>query len=176
VVDIRVDVGGILLVVFFQGGLVGGPAFVDTCIQTCIVDQERRFYLWHLVERWLGTVERNGGGEIGQADGHHIADPAAEAKAYDAYFAVDVGLLFEVFECGDKIFEHLVLVSFRLHFAAFVVVAGIAAQRRQRIWCNGDESCQGHSSAHVFDIGVEAAVLVYHDDGAEFIRGGGGFR
>ena len=49
-----------------------------------------------------------------------------------------------------------------MHAAAFVVVAGITAERGEPIGCQRQEPLDREAPRDVFDIGVKPAVLVYH--------------
>src|ERR1700722_19226631 len=129
-VDIGIDIGGILLLILFQGSLVCGPAIVNAGVETCIVQEKRRLYLRDIFLWRLGAIERDRGGQIGQLDGHLIGDGAAKAETYDPDLTVTVGLLSEVLEGVDKILEHFILVPFGQQVAAFIIIAGVAAQWR----------------------------------------------
>ena len=55
--------------------------------------------------------------------------------------------------------------------AALVVIAWIAADRRQRIGREGHEVLQCEAPSHVFRVRIEAAVLVDHDRTGQLRRG-----
>ncbi|MNF83523.1 hypothetical protein D3C84_658480 [compost metagenome] len=62
---------------------------------------------------------------------------------------------------GEKVVHQLFRVDLRLKFAAFVVIAGITADRTQAVRGQGDETGLGHTPRDVFDVGVEPAVFVH---------------
>ncbi len=55
------------------------------------------------------------------------------------------------------------LVQLRLQGAPVVVVAGVAAERREPVRCEGEEAFQRRTPRHILDIRVEPAVLVDHE-------------
>ncbi len=57
-----------------------------------------------------------------------------------------------------------------LHRSAVIVVAGISAQRIQRIRREADEARDGQPPGDVLDVGIEPAVLVNHEDGGQTMR------
>ena len=61
----------------------------------------------------------------------------------------------------------LALVETGLQRAAVVVIAGIAADREQAVRRQREKSLDCAAARHVLDVGVEAAVLVDHQDGGE---------
>ena len=68
------------------------------------------------------------------------------------------------FDGCDEILIHCRTIALPLHDATFVVVAGVTAQRGQRVWCKRNETGDGKTPSDIFDIGIEAAVFVNDDD------------
>ena len=122
----------------------------------------------------LAAVERHGGGEFGQTNGEGVGDPAAVTKTDHADLAVGARVRHQMPERGDEVFRQLALVELPLHRPAFVVGAGIPAERRQAVRGQGREPGDGDAAGDILDIGIEAAVLVNDDDTAALgLRRGG---
>ena len=65
--------------------------------------------------------------------------------------------------------------AFRLHLAAFVVVAGIAAEWEEGVRPEGEKPGDGEASSDILDVGIESAVFVDDHDAGLFRGGPGGF-
>lgn len=175
VVGRRIDVSLIAAAGLLEGGFVDGPAFSHARIQFPIVEEERGFDLRHFFGGRLASVERDGSDDdLGEADGEGIGHAATEAEADDADLSSAGGMLLEPLGSGDEVFGHLGGVAFRLHLAAFIVVAGVAAEGEEGIGSEGEEAGDGETAGHVFDIGIEPAVFV-DDHDAGLLRGADGF-
>jgi hypothetical protein len=166
VVDVGVEMRGVVLAVRLQRRLVVRPSLVDPLVEPGVVQQQRGLDLRHVRGCRLTAVERHRGREVRQPDGHGVADPAAVAEADRADLAVRFRVAFESPERRDEIFCQLALVERPLHRLAFVVGARIAAQRGQPVRCQRGEAGDGDAPRDILDIGVEAAVLVDHHDTA----------
>ena len=117
----------------------------------------------------MAAVERDRGVELGRVDGKVHRHPAAEAEPDRAQLAVAVRVFVEEGHRGQEIGPHFRAVSLPLHRPAFVVIARIAAERIQRIRCKSDEAGRREAARHVFDIRIQAAILVDHDDAGPLV-------
>ena len=95
---------------------------------------------------------------------HRSAAPAEPGRA-DLAGGQFVG--FEELRAVQHVRLQLAAVETRLQFLAVVVIAGIAADRVQPVGGEGDKPFDRGAPGDVLDIGVEAAVLVDHEDGRE---------
>ena len=175
VVFFRVEEGLVFLVVCLQGSLVFGPSCVYPFIEAGIVQQERGLYLRNHFHRGLTPVKWDGGCQARDADRHHIGDPPAEAEANHAHLAGAVRMAVQGFIGGDEVFEHLVAVALALQRPPVVIVARVAAQGGQCIGRQGHKTGQGCPTTDVFDMWVQPAVFVHHDDPGQFFGNAGGF-
>jgi hypothetical protein len=73
-----------------------------------------------------------------------------------------------------EVLARLGLVELREHLARLVLVAGIAAEREERIGCEGHEALEGDATRDVLDVGIEPAVLVDHEHCRQLPRSLGG--
>jgi hypothetical protein len=63
----------------------------------------------------------------------------------------------------NEIFSRLGLLELAEQFARLVLVAGIAAEREQRVRRERDEVVERQPARDVFDVRIEAAILVHHE-------------
>ena len=91
--------------------------------------------------------------------------PAAIAEADRAHPAGALGPRLEPPERGDHVLARLRLVERAEQLARLVLVAGIAAEREQRVGREGDEVLERQAAGDVLDVRVQPAVLV-HDEHA----------
>jgi hypothetical protein len=63
---------------------------------------------------------------------------------------------------GDEVLARLALLQLGEQLARLVLVAGVAAEREQRVGREGDEAVQRQPARDVLDVRVQAAVLVHH--------------
>src|SRR3546814_15426234 len=68
----------------------------------------------------------------------------------------------EILVAGEEVGHQLRRVELALHGPAFVVAAGIAAERAQAVRTQRQISGLGGPPDDVLDVGVQAAVLVHH--------------
>ena len=123
----------------------------------------------------LASVERHRGlDEIRQADREGIRHAATVTKPGDADRAVAGRMFFQPKGGGDEVLYHLLRFAFLLEITAGFVGAGVAAERRQGIRGEGDESRHGHAAGDVFDVGIQAAVFMNDDDAGLLAIGFGG--
>jgi hypothetical protein len=73
-----------------------------------------------------------------------------------------------------QVFGHLRAVDLLEQLGTILVIAGIAAHRRQPVGRHGHEACHRQPSRDVLDVGIEAAILVNHDDRGELAARRGG--
>src|SRR5690606_27382098 len=97
--------------------------------------------------------------EVGHARGEQIADVTAETETDDTDFS---GLrpLLEKLRALVEILLALLRILGREQRAPLVLVAGITADRAQRVGPEGDEVRRRQPPHHILDIGIEATVLV----------------
>ena len=103
-----------------------------------------------------------------------VDDAAAEAEADRADPASAFGMCFQPVRRGEEIGPHLGIVDLAEHLPALLIVARVAAERRDSVGRERDIALDSEPARHVFDIGIEAAVLVHDQDGRQFsgrIRG-----
>ncbi len=72
---------------------------------------------------------------------------------------------------GHEILGHLRPVHFAEGGAALLVVAGIAADAGQSVGSEGDEIGRAQAARHIFDVRIESAIFVDHEDTRQFSRG-----
>src|SRR5690606_4818468 len=114
------------------------PTGVDPLVVLRMMNQERRFYPAHLVERGLAAVKRHGSPQACDADRQHVRYPAAETEADAADAAIAALVLPQVGGPGNEVLEDLVAIAPRLHFPALIIGAGVAAERRQCVRSKSD--------------------------------------
>ena len=98
---------------------------------------------------------------------------AAVAEAHRADLAGAVRTRAQVVRRGDEVFARLGLIELREPVARLVFVARVAAERRQRIGRERHEVVERQAARDVFDVRVEAAVLVHHEDAGQLAGGVG---
>ena len=105
--------------------------------------------------------------------GREIIDHAAAvAEAGDAELAGRQLVRLEKARAVEQVGAQLGLVEIALQGAAVVIVARVAADRRQPVGREREETIDGGAARDVLDIGIEAAVLVDHQHGRERPRAG----
>ncbi len=150
---------------------VGGGAFVDARIVLGVVDQQWGLDARDLLRPRLAAVEGHRSGQLGIGDGGRVGHAAAIAEAGDADLAGAEFMAHQGFHGGEEVVHQLFGVDLLLQLAPLVVVAGIAAHGRQAIRRQGQVASLGQTPRHVFDIGIEAAVLVHHHHGRYLAAG-----
>jgi hypothetical protein len=65
---------------------------------------------------------------------------------------------------GDEVFAGLGLIELREYLARLVFVAGIAAEREKGVGSEGEEAVEGEMPSDVFDVRIQAAILMNHED------------
>src|SRR5207237_3987270 len=120
--------------------------------------------------RWLVAVERYRGTQRGDARGQQVGDPAAIAEPHHADLAGAFGTVRKERHRSQEILASLVLIELAEELARLVLVAGIAAERRQRIGGERNVLLQGDAPGDVLDVRIEAAVLVDHEDAGQPAR------
>ncbi len=171
VVGAGVDIGLVGLAGGLECGFVGGPGFVDALVLFGEVEQQRRADLLHIRRVRLAAIERHGGAEFGVGHRCGVRHPAAVAKAGDADLVAGGLVGHQPFDGGEEVVHQFLRIDLSLQFAAPVVIAGVAADRTQAVGRQGDEPGLGHAPGHVFDIGIEATVLVHDDDARHLALG-----
>jgi hypothetical protein len=150
-------------------------AGVDAFVSARVVDRHGSLDPGRVLGRRLAAVERHPGREVGAEPRRQHADHAAAiAEADRADLAGAVGPRANVIGAGDEVFAHLRLIQLGGQLARLLFVAGVAAKRRQRIGRNRHEVVEREAARNVFDVRVQAAVLVHHHDARELARGAGG--
>ena len=72
---------------------------------------------------------------------------------------------------GDEVLARLGLIELREHLAGLVFVAGIAAEREQRVRRERDEVVERQAARDVLDVRVQPAVLVDDEDRRQLAGG-----
>ena len=125
----------------------------------------------HVGRRRRGAVERHAGVEVrAHRDGQVVDHAAAPAEARRAELARRQLVRLQVTRAVDHVLAQLRLIEAGLQRAAVVVVAGIAADRRQAVGRQRDEARDGGAPRDVLDIRIQAAVLVNHEHGRKRAR------
>jgi hypothetical protein len=117
------------------------------------------------------AVERHGRRQLGQLGGQVVGDAAAVAEADHADLAGAAAVRPAHAKRGDEVGARLRLVQLGEQRARLVLVAGIAAQREQRVRRVGDEALQRQAARDVLDVRVQAAVLVHDQDRRQLALG-----
>jgi hypothetical protein len=150
-----------------QRRLIGRPASVDAIVDARVMDQQRRLDVLGLFRLRLAAVEGHGRREFGELRREEIRDAAAVAEADDADLAVALGQGAQRREGGDEILARLFLIELLEEFAGLVLVAGIAAERREAVGREGDEIGQRETARNVGDMRVEAAIFMHDENDGE---------
>ena len=117
-----------------------GDAGVDALIVAGVVERERRLDLRRVLGARLAAVERRARTEIlAQPHRQLIDDAAAEAEADRAELAVRLRTRLEPLGRRDEVFGHLRAVHVSERRRALLIVARVAADRRQAVRRVGDE-------------------------------------
>src|SRR5690606_31486735 len=122
----------------------------------------------------LPAIERNAGPEIGHAHRELIDHAAAEAEADGADTAVALVRRLQPFDRGDEVLDEACAVELPEQLARAILIAGIAAERRQRIGRERDEPTERDAAGNVLDVRIQPAVLVNDDDAGPRLRRAGG--
>ncbi len=112
--------------------------------------------------KWNARIDH-----VGDANGQLIYHPTAEAEPDDTHFAGGAIVRLEPLGGGQEVLGHFFAVTFGLHGAAFIIVAGVATQRSQGVRRQGQKSVDGQASRDVGDIRIQATVFVDHQHGGE---------
>src|ERR1035437_7651101 len=171
VLDVRIDVRLIAYAGGLEGGFVGGPARIDALVVTSIVDQQRGFDPGRLCGGRLCAVEWNGGGEIGDARREEVRDSAPVAETDHADLPVAAGERLEISRRREEIVPGLRLIELGEEVAGLVFVVRVPAERRQRVRREGDEVVDRQTSRDIFDVRIEAAILVHDEYGGQLAGG-----
>ncbi len=144
------------------------PHGVDALVVLRILDEQRRLDVGHARRLGRRAVERHARLQVGaQGNRQGVHRAAAPAEAGDAERARRQRMRLEKTRAVEHVGAQLGLVEAGLQRAALVVVAGIAADRKQSIRRQRQEALRGGAPRHVLDVGVESAVLVDHQHGGE---------
>ena len=119
----------------------------------------------------LAAVERDHGVDLGRVDRDLVGEPAAPAEADHADLAGGAVVGLEERDRGDRIGDVVLGIDPGDDPARLVLVRGRAADRRQEIRGERDEALERRAPRHVLDMGIEAAVLVDHDDARQLAAG-----
>src|SRR3546814_377575 len=112
---------------------------------------------------------------VRQARGEEVGHGAAPAETHRAEPAVAALDLAQETGGGEEVLAHLVLVELAEQRARRVLVAGVAAEWEQRVGRERNESLQRQSPRDVFDVRIEAAILVRDQYQRQRSAGLGGF-
>ena len=141
---------------------------VDPGIIGCIVNQYRRLDARHVSRRRGRTVERHHRLQVRtHLHGEVIDRPAAEAEAGRPQRARGQRMRLQEPGAVQQVGQQFIPVQAGLQRLARIIVAGIAADRRQAVGCQGEKSLHRHAPCHILDMRVQAPVLVNHQDGGK---------
>src|SRR5437588_323788 len=85
--------------------------------------------------------------------------------------ALNAGMRFQESGRGEEVLAGLLLIELGKLLARLVLVAGIAADRRERVGREGEVALEADAPGDVLDVRIEAAVLVHDEDAGELARG-----
>ena len=100
-----------------------------------------------------------------------LAMPPPKQKPGDAELAGAVGTGLQPHGRGVEVLGHLRAIDLAEQLAALLVVAGIAADRREAVRRERHEVLEREPPRDVLDVRVEAAVLVDDEDARQLVRG-----
>ena len=103
-----------------------------------------------------------------------LAIPPPKQNPTTPILPVQSGRLLSHAAAGDEILADLLLVELGEQLARLVLVARIAAERRQRVGREGHEALERDATSDVLDVRIQPAVLVHHQDAGELAGGRGG--
>ncbi|MNT17257.1 hypothetical protein D3C72_1523970 [compost metagenome] len=128
------------------------------------MQQQRCLDLRHILGVSLTAIKRHCGAQLRIRHRCSIGHCAAIAEAGDANLGGGLGVLHQPFDSGEEIVHELLRVDRGLELAAPVVIARVTPHRAQPIGRQRDKSGLGQTPGNVFDVGIEAAVLMDHDN------------
>ncbi len=120
------------------------------------------------------AVERHRGRELAaHRDREEIGDAAAPTKTGNAQLSRRQRVSLQEVGAVQHVLPQLALIEAALQLAAVVVVAGIAADRREPVRRQRQEALHREPAGDVLDVGVQPPVLVHHqhDGKRPFARG-----
>ncbi len=71
----------------------------------------------------------------------------------------------QVRDCRDEVLAHCALVALSHQGKPFYIIARVTTQRRQGVRRKTDEAGDGQSPRDIFNVRIEATILVYHYNG-----------
>ena len=155
-------------VVGLQRRLVLGPHGVDARIRLRVDDHQRRLDLRHVRRGRRGAVERHAGLQVAAELGREpVGHAAAPTEAGGAQAPVGQSVPLQETRAVDHVLIQRCRIDAPLQRAAVVVVAGVAAHRRQPVGGQRQEAGDRGAPRHVLDVRIEAAVLVNDQHGRE---------
>ena len=154
--------------VLLERGLVVGPHGVDARVVARVDDEEGGLDPADVLARGRGAVEGHAGLQVGpELHREAVGHAAAPAEAGGAELPVRGPVGLEVARAVDHVLVEARRLEAPLQRAAVVVVAGVAADRRQSVRRQGEEAGDAGAPCDVLDVRVQAAVLVDDDHGRE---------
>ena len=102
-----------------------------------------------------------------------LTTPPPKQKPIAPSLPVESGRDFEPFGGGGEIRLHLGRIDLFEGSRALLVVARVAPDRCEPVGREGDEIGDRQAPRHIFDIRVQASVLVHDQDGGQFRSVGG---
>ncbi len=98
--------------------------------------------------------------------------PPPKQKPVDAEAAGAVGPVLQPHRRGIQVLAHLHAIDLAEQLATLGVVARVAAHRREAVGRERHEALERDAARDVFDVRVEAAVLVNDEDRGQAVRAG----
>src|SRR5438034_2172929 len=155
----------VLHVVRLQRRFVGRPPGVDTIVILRVMNEQRRFDIGDVRGSGLPAVEGYCRREIRQPRREHIDDAAAVAEPDRADLSGAVRSILQKARRGHEILPYPGLTELREDLPRFVLVARVAAERRQRVGRERHEVVERETPGNVLDVRIQPTVLV-HDENA----------
>ena len=147
-------------VVRLQRRLIGRDAGIHAFVVLGIVQHQRGLDLRHVGGRDLPSVIGDAGVELAARDREPVDHQPAEAEADRADLPGRLAVLFEERHARDQRGDRVVLVHLRMQRARLVLARRRPADQRQQVDRIGEKAFEREAPCHVFQVRVEAAVLV----------------
>ena len=117
----------------------------------------------------LSAVEGDRAAEVGDPRRQHVGDAAAVAEPDDSDLAGALRAGLEHGRGGHEVLARLRLIQLGKQLAGLVLVAGIAAERGQRVGRERDEVLERQPPGDVLDVRVQSAILVHDEDAGQLV-------
>ena len=136
------------------------------------MQHQRRTNLRRVVCRRVATIECHRGAELRDSHSKPHRHAAAEAETDRTDRTRAIRMVLQKPDRGNKILCHLGAVALSLHRPAVIIITRIASKRPQRIRGEGNKSRDCETPGNVFDIRIQATILVNHNNARELVVDG----